>query len=900
VTFLFTDIEGSTRLWQQDEDLMRAAVAHHDSLLRSVIADHNGSVFSASGDGMAAAFPSAAQAVRAALAAQARLAEQSWPTSQPLRVRMGLHTGEAESRDGDYFGTTVNRAARVMATGHGGQVLCSAATASLVDDGAAFIDLGEHHLRDLDRPMRLFQVGEGNFPPLRSLDTLPGNLPSQLTSFVGREHDLLLVAKTLQTSRLVTVTGTGGVGKTRLTIQAAADAITGFPDGRWLCELAVASDPDAMLQVVALALGLTPGQGLTLARAIAEFVSTRRLLLILDNCEHLLDPAADFVGQLLARCPNVRVLATSREALGIPGEQVIRLRSLAVPAAGTLLDQLNNVEATRLFLERAQATGAPVAYGPTDAEAIIEICRRLDGIPLAIELAAARVVALSPTEIAAHLDERFRLLTGGRRAALERHHTLRAAVDWSYSLLDGSERAVFERLGVFPGTFDVAGAQSVAEAEHVQAWDVLDALASLVAKSMLLTDRAADGSTRYQMLETLRHYARERLDAAGFADACRRAHARHYAAVAVRLLDGVRGGDQVAARQVIVELDNFRAAVAWALDSADEADGELAMCIVAALFACGQAGSTGIHAWAQQALDHAASNDARYRGLVLAAAAVGAYFRGEFELGRRLAEDAVRGGVADSLSPQGVFSPGFIFARPDELPGLVKRDVAMLKDAHADVRDYIRLHSSAANMAAELGQMAIAREQAAIAVELCRRDDRNLERTLAMYSYALAWWQARPEAALAALQETVAVDRQIVGSNAAVQARARALAAQLHADAGEIQPALQTFREAVLRAHGDGDRPSEANAVARGANVMHAAGDDEAAAVFAGAVARGALARLHALPTHERPGYRELLHHVRAKLGEDVYETANGRGATMAYEELIRFALDRVDIALSR
>jgi predicted ATPase len=474
---------------------------------------------------------------------------------------------------------------------------------------------------------------------------------------------MLAVSKAVSTSRLVTLTGTGGVGKTRLAVQVAADAVTGFPDGRWLCELAVASDPDAMAQVVAVTLGLTPRQGVALPQAIAEFIGTRRLLLVLDNCEHLLDPAAELVCTLLGRCPHARVLATSREAFGVPGEQVIRVRSLSVPERGTPLEELANVEATRLFIDRAEAAGASVDFATTDGQAIIEICRRLDGIPLAIELAAARVTALSPTEIAAHLDERFRLLTGGRRAALERHHTLRAAVDWSYALLGDTERHLFDRLGVFPASFGAAAAQAVTADSDIEEWDVLDSLASLVAKSMLVAERSADGSTRYQMLETLRHYARERLDAAGQADPCRRAHARYYAMVATEVLAGMQSNFEVAGQRMIAELDNFRAAVSWGLDSVD-ADADLAMCIIASLMACGQGGSSGIHAWAEGALDRIQTCDARYRGLILAAAALGAYLRGEFARGHDLSDEAVRGGVASSLSPSTVLNAGLIFVKP--------------------------------------------------------------------------------------------------------------------------------------------------------------------------------------------------------------------------------------------
>jgi predicted ATPase len=491
---------------------------------------------------------------------------------------MGLHTGEAERRDGDYFGTAVNRTARLVAVGHGGQILCSSATAELADREMPLVDLGEHRLRDLDRPMHVFQVGEGSFPPLRSLSAFPGNVPMQLTSFVGRQEEVAAVAKALEASRLVTLAGTGGVGKSRLAVEAAAQLVTIFPEGVWRCELAAAIDRESMLQVIAAALGYVPGPGVDTARGIARFLGSRHLVVLLDNWQHLLDLAAALAGTLLERCLKLAILATSREGLEVPGERVIRLPCLPVPQPGTVLDDLAGIDAARLFLDRAEAAGGNLSFGVEDGAAIAEICRRLDGIPLPMELAAARVIALAPGEIAAHLDERFRILTGGRRAAVERHHTLRAAIDWSYSLLSERDQAVFNHLGVFPSSFDALAAQAFAAAGGIERWDALDALTSLVAKSMLNPDRSTATSTRYQMLESLRHYARDRLDLTGTAEGTRRRHARNSAAAVAEISPGLRGPDAILWRgRLDAELDNFRAAVTWALGSAVEEDGELAM-----------------------------------------------------------------------------------------------------------------------------------------------------------------------------------------------------------------------------------------------------------------------------------------------------------------------------------
>jgi class 3 adenylate cyclase len=424
VTFLFTDIEGSTRLWQLDETAMRGAVSCHDELLRTAVEDSGGTIFSTMGDGFAAAFPSAHAALQSAQVAQERLAEQTWATPQPVRVRMGLHTGEAEERHGDYFGTAVNRAARLMAVGHGGQILCSSATAELLGGDVILVDLGEHRLRDLDRPLRVFQIGEGSFPPLRAVDVAPGNLSLPASSFVGRDRELAEVSAAVTAGRLVTLTGVGGVGKTRLALQTAAGLVGAFPEGVFVVELAAVADPGAVPDVVAAVLGVIPQPGLSVTRSVAAALEGRRRLLIVDNCEHVLDAVAELVTEILSRSAPVKVLATSREALRVADEQVWPVPSLSMVG--------DEAEAVALFTVRAIAVLPRFSLNAEgDRAAVEEICRRLDGIPLAIELAASRMASMSPYEVRDHLDDRFRLLSGARRG-LERHQTLRNAVQWSY------------------------------------------------------------------------------------------------------------------------------------------------------------------------------------------------------------------------------------------------------------------------------------------------------------------------------------------------------------------------------------------------------------------------------------------------------------------------------------
>jgi predicted ATPase len=896
VTFLFTDIEGSTRLWQQDEEAMRAAVARHDEVLQRIMTAYGGEVFSTMGDGVAVAFPSASSAVAAALAAQHTLAEEPWPTATPVRVRMGLHTGEAEQREGDYFGTAVNRAARLMAVGAGGQVLSSAATAGLVDAEVVLVDLGEHRLRDLDRPLRVFQVGAGDFARLRSLDAFPGNLPAQLTSFVGRQRDLEVVAEALRSARAVTLTGTGGVGKTRVALQAAADTLPDYPDGAWLCELAAASDPDAMLQVVAIALGLAPRQDVSLAQAIAEFIGKKQLLVLLDNCEHLLDAVAELVESVLGACPGARVLATSREALDVAGERVVRLRSLAVPPSGATLEELAASDAARLFLERAEATGADTAYGADAAAAIVEICHRLDGIPLAIELAAARVIALAPADIAAHLDERFRLLTGGRRAAVERHHTLRATVDWSYSLLNETERRVFERLGVFPGAFDAAAAKAVVSGDGIEDWDVVDALTSLVAKSMLLADASATGSARYQMLETLRHYARERLDVSGESDDRRRNHARHFAAVAEEIGAGLRSANEHAWHERLqADLDNFRAAVSWGLDSAEDADGDLALHIIAHLATSSTWGATGVGAWAEEAANRSMPGGRRYRGAVLATAAINAFYRGDMARSRQLCEQAMREPPETGMVlASGPYISSAMFSMPDDLPALLTRGLAVLDAVHAGEWERAQLRCSFAGIAATAGALEMAETEAAAALALGRRLHYPYIVALALFAHALACVHSQPDAALAALDEYIGMVDSGVTIVLETLARSYALASQVRASRGDLQPALDGLREAIRLAHRAGDRPAMAFAIARAVFVLRSR-DAAASAALSGVVSAGALAGQYGVLRWEHEWFQRTLDEIRVSLGSNPFEDAVARGAALTYDDAIASALEAIE-----
>jgi predicted ATPase/class 3 adenylate cyclase len=552
VTFLFTDVEGSTRRWESDAQAMRAALVVHDKVLRTAIEAYGGFLFSHTGDGFVAAFASPMSAVNAAIDAQREL---------QLPVRMGLATGEAELRDGDYLGTVLNRAARVMAAGHGGQILLAESTAGLLS-GVDLLDLGPRRLRDVPTPVGVFQVRapglQTDFPALRALDTSPGNLRPAATSFIGRESEVAEVIEALHQHRLVTLTGVGGVGKTRLAQEVVAHLADEFPDGVWLFELAAVTDPAAVPDAVAAVLGITQQPGKSLAESVAAALEGRVRLLLFDNCEHVLDAAADLAEAILAHSATVRILATSREGLGVADEHLWPVPSLDV---GTGIHS----SAVMLFSERAQAI-APHFSMPDEADAVVDICGRLDGIPLAIELAASRMASMTASEVRDRLGHRFQLLVGSRRG-LQRHHTLRHAVAWSYDLLGDAEKALLERCSVFAGGFHLESACAVAGSDDDFA--TLDLLDALVHKSLLVADKSS-GRTRFSMLETIRQFAEEQLAASGAATEARTAHARYFAR---READLMALWDSPQQREsyswFTAELANLRTAFRWATDHDD-------------------------------------------------------------------------------------------------------------------------------------------------------------------------------------------------------------------------------------------------------------------------------------------------------------------------------------------
>jgi predicted ATPase/class 3 adenylate cyclase len=586
LTFLFTDIEGSTAMLRRLGQAYGDVLADHHRQVRAALAGHGGREIDTQGDAFFAAFTSPRECVAAAIEMQHAFGSYSGPGGSDLRVRMGVHTGEATETAVGLVGLDVHRGARIAAACHGGQIVVSAVTAALLADSmpsdASLKDLGLHRLKDLGRPEQLFQVEASGlaaaFPPLRSLDNpkLLNNLPAQVSSFVGREAELAEICGLIASSRLVTLTGAGGVGKTRLGLQAAAELLDGSGDGVWFVDLAPLEDPGLVPITVAGVLSVSLEPGRPVVDTLAEAVGQRSLLVMLDNCEHVIDASAKLADVLLRSCPNISLLATSREPLAVDGEHVHRVPSLGTPADNDGLDTIRSSEAVRLFSERAVQHGAQIAWDDKTASVVGRVCRLLDGMPLAIELAVASLRMMSVTELNARLDQRFSILTGGSRAALPRHRTLRAMVDWSWELLNSAERGMLARLSVFAGGFDLAAVEAVAVAEEVVADEVVGHLGALVDKSLVQFDDTGAGPVRYRLLETVRHYAARKLEAqsqAAAADA-RTAHRNYYLALAEAAAPQLVSHDQAEwLDRLDLEFDNIRAAIAFSLKEPDPAPG---------------------------------------------------------------------------------------------------------------------------------------------------------------------------------------------------------------------------------------------------------------------------------------------------------------------------------------
>jgi predicted ATPase/class 3 adenylate cyclase len=895
VTFLFTDLEGSTRLWQDHPDAMKAALARHDAIVRDAIESHRGHVVKTTGDGFHAAFGVAHDALDAAVDAQLALAAEPWGATGPLVVRMGVHTGPAELRDGDYYGTAVNRAARLTSVAHGGQIVVSLATEELVEEsGVELADLGEHVLRDLSRAERVFQVVHpelaSDFPALRSLDSFPSNLPLQLTAFVGRDDELAEIVVALDGARVVTLTGIGGVGKTRLALQAAAQVVANFRDGAWLCELAPVGDPGAVVEAIATALGVQPRPGRTLDDSLVDFLRIKQLLLVLDNCEHLLDSVTDVVERLVRSCARLTVLVTSREGLALGGERILALRSLHVPDADADPTNAEHADAVRLFVERGADARAGFALRDDNVAAVVQICRRLDGIPLAIELAAARVGSMTPQEIATRLDDQFRLLRGGTRGGVERHQTLRRAIDWSYDLLTPAEQLVLDRMSVFAGGCALEDAEDVVAGDGVDEYDVVDHLGSLVRRSLVLADDDA-GRTRYRLLETVRQYAHERLERSGAAEAVQLRHALHYAGLAQEAGPNLRGAGQLAwIARLNPEIDNLRAAQSWAV-AHDDLDTALA--VIVPLLVTGIAIYEAALEWAT-ALSSDLRVDSRPSGDALLLEVAFGAIRGAdldranaFEARRRDAE-AARG---TPFNPANFRAQANIFFRlgdpADAVDGarLWVEHARQIGDGYDAVLGLIVLGGCTAVTDPPAG-LAVLQE----GVDEARRVANPSLLSWALTAFGLQLMRSDPTRAVPVMEEAIEIS-MTVGNRQTIGVASSALG-HIHIRLGNPRVALRYFPRAMEVQVDLGDRVTLGIALGGNAQALATLGDDEGAATLLGAADAIMYPKLPTIVAN-----RESMHSMLAdRLDGEEFTALRRRGAAMADEEALAYARSRIDL----
>jgi predicted ATPase/class 3 adenylate cyclase len=655
VTFLFTDIEGSTKLWERDAEAMQDALARHDAILHGVIKEHDGYVFKTVGDAFCCAFSRATDALEASLEAQrALLTKEGWPEETgPLRVRMALHTGATEEKDGDYFGPPVYRVARLLSAAHGGQVLLSLATQELVRDqlppDVELRDLGERRLKDLFGPERVFQLMApglpAEFPPLRTLEGHPNNLPLQPTLLVGREGEVAEVAERLggEEVRLLTLTGPGGTGKTRLALQAGADLLEEFDDGVFFVSLATITHPELVPSTIAGSLGLRESAGQSLMETLEGYLHHKHLLLILDNFEQVLE-GAPLVGELLGTCPELKVLATSRIPLRLYGEQEYPVPPLELPDLVRLppLERLTQYEAVRLFVERAKAVKPDFEVTNDNASAVAEICVHLDGLPLAIELAAARTKLLPPQALLSRLGNRLKLLKGGATNLPARQRTLRATIDWSYELLDEDEKTLFGRLSVFAGGSTLEAIEEICDPQGEL--EALEVVGSLLEKSLLRREERAGGESRFVMLETIQEYAREKLEESGEAEETRRRHAEHYLALTETAEPELLGADQGRwMRRLGTEFANLREAHAWSLEPGEgEGRAGMRLRLAAALwrFWAAQRFEEG-KVWLQTALERDTGGFPALRAKALGALGFILLFQHDYERAMDALEEAI-------------------------------------------------------------------------------------------------------------------------------------------------------------------------------------------------------------------------------------------------------------------
>jgi predicted ATPase/class 3 adenylate cyclase len=910
-TLLFTDIEGSTKLLNQLGDRYAGVLADHHRLLREAFTTHGGSEIDSAGDGLYYQFPSARSAVAAAVDGQRALLAHDWPAGAQVRVRMGLHTGEPISASVGLVGIDVHRASRICGAGHGGQILLSRTARDLagreLPAGVSLLDLGDHRLKDLPEPQQLFQViAEGLpsvFPPLRTLDDRPTNLPRRLSSFVGREREMEEGRALLSSAPLVTLTGPGGVGKTTLAMHIAAAMLHDLPDGVWLADLGTVTDENLVLPAVANALRVGEQPGRELGAALIEAMRSRRLCLVLDNCEHVLAASADLAYALVS-ATDVRILATSREPLGVEGERVVPVAPLDLPEPGQPVKaaDASRYTAIRLFVDRATAAQPGFRLTDQNISAVVRLCQRLDGMPLALELAAARVRALPVEQLAARLDDRFRLLTGGSRLSVPRHQTLRATIDWSHDLLSDEEKAVFRRLAAFAGGCTLASAEAVMRDDLVADVDVLDLLTRLIDKSLVLADSGSE-EARFGMLETIRQYAREYLLHAGEAEMVFRRHRDWYLALVERAKpDFFRGPPPTDWLAIFDrEIDNLRLALEWS--AAEAGGGSAGLRLAAGLWRYWEIRGYLVEGrqWLERTLAATDGEVSALRANTLTGAGILAHVQGDYPAAIRYHEESLEQHRQVGSRPSvayALFNLANLIAEHGDLAEarkLYEEGIAMGR-AIGDIRGAALAVVTNADVISRLGDQAAAESSFAEAMAVFEQMGDKWGMAYALDSQALAAGRARDIDVARGLHERALSISREMGDERAV-ARSLMHLADAAAREGDSARAKALHRECLRIRQTLHDMPGVATAMERLAWVMAddtaldpARPDDTAldAARLLGAAQNLRETIKTPLPAAAREEYERSVGILAERLGQDQFEAARGEGRSLGAEAAVQ------------
>jgi predicted ATPase/class 3 adenylate cyclase/Tfp pilus assembly protein PilF len=915
VTFLFTDIEGSAKRWEAYPQQMQSALTRHNSILSAAIGQHGGYVFKTVGDAYCAAFSSPHDALVSALQAQVMLHNEEWPQEVgQLKVRMALHTGVVKLQEEDYFGQPLNRVARLLSTGHGEQILLSDPTYDLVRDNLppsiTVRDLGEHRLKDLIRPERIFQLVTpplpAEFPPLRTLDTRPNNLTVQLTHFIGRETEVEAISTLVSRpeTHLVTLTGPGGMGKTRLALQVGAELVDadGFPDGVWFVELAALTDPHLVASTIAQAIGVAEMAGKPLMESLKEHIKEKRMLLVLDNFEHLQE-AASLVDALLKAAPHIKVLATSRVPLRVYGEKEYPVPPLGLPPTGAWraipLQQLSQYEAVRLFIERAQDVKPDFEVSNDNAPAVAEICARLDGLPLALELAAARVRLFSPQALLSRLSSRLKMLTGGARTLPARQQTLRAAIEWSYDLLSEGEKQLFRRMAVFQGGRSLEALEAVCNHDGQLEIDVLEGVESLVAKSLLQQREGSDGEPRFWMLETIHEYAREKLEESNEREILAREHALYFMRLSEEGELHIRGPkDRLYYDKFEDELENIRAALRWSLDEANPEIGvRLAASVAMARFWVQRMHVTEGRAWIAQLLarpELAAKMSLRAKALHCAGSLADnwgemmlarTYYEEASVICREVGDERELGRALNGIGWVCVLQGDLISARMSlEEAVVIRRRVGDMREVGTSLEGLAALNEKDGHHAASR-----AFHQQALAIWRSLGDKGGVANVSNNWGELEKHMRNYAEAQVL-FEQAIPIARE--ERRPKLIANALTNLSHLLVKKGDLERAQQCLVESLTLRKEQGGKMSIAESLLGWADLAIARDQAQRAGKLLGAVDHLLQESGATLWPTDQDEYEQCTNAARSQLGEDGFERLRSEGRAMSMEEAIEYALE--------